>query len=44
MESLMQKKGEATEKRDSMIKCMKMSFGVKGLVKIPWDSAGMRVM
>ena len=44
MESLMQKKGKATEKRNSMIKCRKMSFGGKDLVKIPWDSAGIRVI
>ena len=44
LENLMQRKVEATERRDSMVKCRKMPFGGKGLVKIPWDSTCMRVI
>lgn len=37
-------KGEAIERRGSMVKCRKMSFGGEDLGKILWDSPYMRVM
>ena len=47
MESLLQKKGDATERKESIVKSRKIYiyffWGVEWLLKILWDTPCMRV-